>query len=235
MTGLLWFRTRLALLSGLMLAVAAGCSEQNEVVMLGGPNGTADTDTAQAADPERPPTGPEWISLIGSDLNGWRKRQDRPMSWKVENGVLINALAEGQHGVDIISDRRFDDFEIYYQYRLPPGSNSGMYLRGRYEIQILEDAGHDPGKGSNGAIYGVAAPAVNASRPAGEWQTVRAKIVDNRITVILNGQKVIDNVEVPGPTGGALDDKVNEPGPIMIQGDHGPVEVRYLMVRPLGS
>jgi hypothetical protein len=190
----------------------------------------------QYLDAENGPSGANWIPLIAADLSGWHPRStDRPNTWSVVDGILTNTLASGQHGVDIISDSKFKDFELYYEYRISKGSNSGMYLRGRYEIQILDDADRPLNKGSNGALYGVAAPSRNVSRPAGQWQSVRAKIAGNRITVVSNGVKVLDNVEASGPTGGALDDKVDEPGPIMIQGDHGPIEVRRLMIHPLNS
>jgi hypothetical protein len=186
-------------------------------------------------DPNHAPEGPGWIGLCdGNDLDGWHKRpgHDRPLSWKVKDGVMINQLAEGQHGTDIVTDRKFDDFEIYYEYRIPAGSNSGLYLRGRYEIQILDDFGQKPSNASNGGLYSVVAPAKNASRPPGEWQCVRAGIAGRKVTVILNGVKTVDGFEVSRATGGQLDNDLGTPGPIMIQGDHGAIEVRNLMLRP---
>ncbi|MGC9036826.1 MAG: 3-keto-disaccharide hydrolase, partial [Verrucomicrobiia bacterium] len=113
-------------------------------------------------------------------------------------------------------------------------SNSGFYLRGRYEIQILGDyKSGKTSKGGNGAIYAFKAPDVFVSKPGDQWQTVEATIIGNRITVIMNGQKIHDNVEVPAPTGGELDRNVNEPGPIMLQGDHGEVAFRNIRIKEL--
>lgn len=218
--------------------ILAGCAGEERTVT------RTRTTQAEAPKPAGPqyldaahaPKGAGWIALITADLSGWRPRNtDRPSLWKVADGVMINAVGPGQHGVDIVTERKFNDFELYYEYRVPKGSNSGMYLRGRYEIQIVDDFGQAPGNGSNGSIYSVAAPAQNVSRPAGEWQSAYVKLTGKRATVVLNGVKIIDSVELPHATGGALDDKVDEPGPIMIQGDHGAVEVRNLMLRPIGG
>jgi hypothetical protein len=219
--------------------LAAGCKEQEcrrckvDRTVTAAPQAAALAAPAYL-DAENAPAGSGWFPLIAQDLSGWHPRStDRPLSWKVVDGVLVNAFEPGQHGVDLITDRKFDDFEVYYEYRVPPHSNSGLYLRGRYEIQILDDVDRPLDNGSNGALYSLAAPSRKVTRPAGEWQSARARIVGNRITVILNGVKVVDNVEATRPTGGELDNKVNEPGPIMIQGDHGPIEVRRLMIHPL--
>lgn len=217
-------------------AILIGGCDQGQTSMV-----RTEQSAAPAAPPEpryldqaHAPTGSGWVDLISADLSGWRPRNaDRPLSWKVVDGVMINTFPEGQHGVDIITDRKFDDFEIYYEYRIPRGSNSGVYLQGRYEIQVVDDHGRPPSKGGNGALYSTAAPSKNVSKPAGEWQSVYARIADNKITIVLNGEKVIDSFEVTRPTGGELDNKVGEPGPVMIQGDHGPIEVRVMQVRPL--
>ncbi len=175
-----------------------------------------------------------WIDLIQADLGNWQPRAtDRPMSWKLADGVLMNDPPEGQKGVDLCTKEKFQDFEVTYEYRVPGHSNSGFYLRGRYEIQIVDDYGKQPDKGTNGALYSVASPAENASRPPGEWQSVHARIVGKTVMVTLNGKTIIDNVEVPRPTGGHLDDNVDEPGPIMLQGDHGRVEFRNIRIRPI--
>jgi hypothetical protein len=106
-------------------------------------------------------------------------------------------------------------------------------LRGRYEVQILDDAGKPPDVHSNGSLYGFIAPGVSASKPAGEWQKVEATIVGGRVTVILNGVKIIDDEEIPGSTGGALDSHETEPGPILLQGDHAGIKFRKVTVTPL--
>jgi hypothetical protein len=117
---------------------------------------------------------------------------------------------------------------------VPDRSNSGFYLRGRHEIQILGDyQTAKTSKNGNGAIYNLEAPSEFASRPAGEWQTAEATIVGNRITVMLNGKKIHDNVVCDRPTGGQLDNRVNEPGPILLQGDHGTVWFRNIRIKEI--
>lgn len=220
--------TRYRIASGLILAlVAAGCSRP---AIEGGPEPRG-----------APPEGPGWVSLFnGEDLTGWKARHDGPLSWKVVDGVMVNDVGPGITGVDLLTTREFQDFEIYYEYCIPEGSNSGLYLRGRYEIQIWDDHGKVPrdaevAKRFNGALYGVAAPSAHVSKPPNQWQSVFARIVGNRVTIALNGTTTVDSVEVRQPTGGHYDDRVGTPGPIMIQGDHGRISLRNLHVRPLDS
>ena len=171
----------------------------------------------------------------GKDTSGWHlRRKDGHNSWTVENSVLKNTVNPGEHGTDLVTDKKYWNFTIRYQYMVPDDSNSGFYLRGRHEIQILGDykAGK-PAKGGNGAIYNHTAPSVFASKPAGEWQTVEATMIGNKITVILNGKKIHDNVECDRATGSEIDKKVNEPGPFFLQGDHGTVSFRNIRVKEL--
>lgn len=168
--------------------------------------------------------------LNAKDLTGWHPRREGATPWTVQNGMLVM----GKGGSDLITDEKFRDFIIRYEYMIPKGGNSGVYLRGRYEIQILDDFDRKtPDVHGNGAIYGLIPPSQFASKAPGEWQTVEAKLIGNKVTVILNGIKIIDNQELSAPTGGALDDKVNEPGPIMLQGDHGPVAFRNIRIKVL--
>jgi len=171
----------------------------------------------------------------GVDLKGWHYRNPNgPKSWSVQDGLLVNTLPPGGHGTDLITDEKFKNFTVRYEYKIPPGANSGFYLRGRYEIQILDDGNATrPSNSSNGSLYSLVAPSKMASKKAGEWQTVEATIVDNRFTVILNEQKIIDNVVVDRPTGGELDRNLDQPGPIFLQGDHGAVTFRNIRVKPL--
>jgi len=171
----------------------------------------------------------------GKDLSGWHLRNEKGHnSWKVEDGILKNVVAKGQHGTDLVSDAKFWNFTVRYEYQVPDGSNSGLYLRGRHEIQILGDyASGKPAKGGNGAIYQLAAPSEFASKPGGEWQTCEATMIGNKITVTLNGKKIHDNVESNAGTGSQLDDNVKEPGPIFLQGDHGTVWFRKIEVKEL--
>lgn len=170
----------------------------------------------------------------GTDLSGWKYRsEDGPKSWSAQNGMLCNVFQPGGHGTDIYTDSKFRDFILRYEYQIPPKSNSGVYLRGRYEIQIFDDAGDGHDKGKNGDIYNVASCSLLAARKPGQWQTVEARIVGQKITVILNGIKVHDGVVVDHATGGGLDDNTDQPGPILIQGDHGQVGFRNVQIKPL--
>jgi len=166
--------------------------------------------------------------LIGKDLTGWKTRHSQN-GWRVEKGVLINTPPSS----DLYTEEKFWNFELHYEYKIPPGGNSGLYLRGRYEIQILDDYGQPPREGGNGAIYGKIAPKVNASKPADQWQTVDVKMVGKQVTVRLNGTIIIDKQEINGVTGAALDDREDEPGPILLQGDHGPVFFRNIRLKRL--
>lgn len=173
----------------------------------------------------------------GKDMAGWHVRKpDAHNAWKVEDGVLKNVLGTGEHGVDLVTDATFKDFTVRYEYQVPDGSNSGFYLRGRHEIQILGDyKSGKVAKGGNGAIYNFKEPSEFVSKPGGEWQTVEATIVGNKITVIQNGKKIHDEVECDKGTGGQLDNNVNEPGPILLQGDHGNVSFRNIRIKLLAK
>ena len=171
----------------------------------------------------------------GKDTTGWHlRRPDGHNSWSVENGVLKNTVNKGEHGTDLVTEDKFWNFTVKYEYMVPDGSNSGFYLRGRHELQILGDyKSGKPTRGGNGAIYNVKAPDEFASKPADEWQTVEATIIGNKISVTLNGVKLHDNVECTKATGSEIDNKVNEPGPIFLQGDHGTVSFRNIRIKEL--
>jgi len=173
---------------------------------------------------------PVWgqpVPLIGSDLSGWRMRQGTDAGcWSVSDGILRATPP----CVDIVTDREFDDFQLRLEFRYPPGSNSGVYLRGRYEVQIQDDYGKALDPLRLGGIYGFIAPTDDAARPAGEWQIYEIQLVGRRVTVILNGTEIISNREIPGITGGALDSHEGSPGPLMLQGDHGPIEYRNVFI-----
>ena len=151
------------------------------------------------------------------------------MGWTIEEGVMTN----GARANNLVSKMTFMDFKVEAEYKLSEHSNGGIYLRGRYEMQLLEDAGQPVNMQSHMAIYGRTPPSTNASRKALEWQTMEAVIVGNRVTVTLNGQKVQDNAVIDGLTGGALDAREDQPGPIMLQGDHGKVMFRKVVVTPI--
>jgi len=166
----------------------------------------------------------------GKDLEGWHFQfADKSSGWSVADGLLTN----DQNINNIISNQTFKDFRLEVEYRLNAKSNSGLYLRGRYELQVLDDAGSQPNIHGHMALYSRIAPSVNAGKPAGEWQAAQITLVGNRVTVVLNGQKVQDNVAIDGITGGALDSNEGAPGPVMIQGDHSRIWVRKVIVTPI--
>lgn len=171
----------------------------------------------------------------GKDTTGWHLRQaDGHNSWSVEKGILKNEVNPGEHGTDLITDEKFKDFTVRYEFLVPDKSNSGFYLRGRHEIQILGDYARGTNSISgNGSIYNFKAPDKFVSRAADQWQSVEATIIGDRITVVLNGVKVHDNVQCDKATGGELDNKVTEPGPIFLQGDHGTVSFRNIQIKEL--
>lgn len=166
----------------------------------------------------------------GKDLSGWKPVvAGKELGWTVRDGLMTNvAGANNLQSVD-----RFWNFKLHVEYRLGERSNSGIGLRGRYEVQILDDYGRAPNTHTNGALYSRIAPRVNASRKPGEWQTFEIRLVGRQVTVVLNGTTVIDKGEVEGLTAVATDPNEAEPGPITIQGDHGPVEIRSLVLTPL--
>jgi len=172
----------------------------------------------------------------GKDLTGWKLRNPNSHnSWSVlPGGILKNTVEKGSHGVDLVTLRKFLNFTVRYEYMTPENSNSGFYLRGRHEIQILGD--YKSGEATlsgNGSIYNFKAPDKFITKPAGEWQTAEATMIGDRITVIMNGVKIHDNVQCDRGTGGQLDDNVKAPGPILLQGDHGTVSFRNILIKEL--
>jgi hypothetical protein len=198
-----------------------------------GDNGETIPFTADQA-PQLPSTeSPTWgepVELIGNDLTNWVPRSPNWKShWIIADGNLVNTVT----GSDLVPKDRFSDFKLVAEYTYPSGSNSGIYLRGRYEFQILDDYGRDPSVGSSGAIYGFLKPSENAILPAGEWNRAEITLLGRHITVVLNGRTIIDSAEIPGITGGALDSDEGMPGPLFVQGDHGPVTFRRLTLTPV--
>lgn len=209
----------------------------------------------------------EVVLFNGKDLSGWKLRNAALAdSWKVVSAVELDkknpgklaAQGEGgapdsvmlradvKKGSDIISEKQFGDCQLHVEFMVPKGSNSGVYLMGRYEIQILDSFGREKaGPGDCGGLYGAAAPRVNASKAPGEWQTfdvifraprfdASGKKIENAkfVSVILNGQVIHENVEMKGPTGGSIGAEAPI-GPLMFQGDHGIVAFRNIKVKPL--
>lgn len=172
------------------------------------------------------------VLFDGHDLTGWQAIPP-PLpghpSWTVKEGVLADMGGSS----NFVSDKKFFNFAVDVEFRMPPHGNSGIGLRGRYEVQIADDIDRPASVRSSGAILGRIAPVANESKFSGEWQTLTTRLVGRQVTVILNGVKVIDRQTIEGPTAIALDSNEAEPGPIVLQGDRGPVEFRKIVVYPL--
>ena len=166
----------------------------------------------------------------GRDLSNWGfQKVGDENQWKVVDGVMVNE----SRGWNIVSKQKFTNYKLKIDVKVPERGNSGIYLNGRYEVQVADTYGRGVSKGGMGAIYGRAVPTANPSKPANEWQTFEITFVDYYATVVLNGTTIVDNVLIEGITGGALDSHESEPGPIMLQGDHGHIEYRNVVVTPL--
>lgn len=178
-------------------------------------------------------SAPRWekpITLFnGHDMNGWHVRDAaRADTWRVAAGVMENT----PHGTDIVSDQKFTDFKLHVEFKMVEKSNSGVYLRGRYEVQIEDNFGQEPESHRIGGVYGFITPSSNACKKAGEWQTYDITLIGRAVTVVLNGTTIIDQAEIPGITGGALDGDEGEAGAIMLQGDHEKIYYRNVVITP---
>jgi hypothetical protein len=166
----------------------------------------------------------------GKDVSGWTAvNPDVEMKWSVVDGIMRNAPPT----TDIISVQKFWNFKAHVDFRIIQNSNSGIGLRGRYEIQVLDDYGRPPNTHGAGALYSRIAPSVNASKPAGEWQSYDIRLVGMQLTVVHNGIKVLDKVTIEGLTAIAENCDEGVPGPFIIQGDHSYVEIKKFTVTPL--
>jgi Domain of Unknown Function (DUF1080) len=175
------------------------------------------------------PTWGEPVTLFnGTSLDAWKPVGRPENQWSAVGGILQNAKS----GANLVTVQKFDDFKLHLEFRVPKDSNSGVYLRGRYELQVDDAAGLEPSSHHLGGIYGFIAPSENVARPAGEWQSMDATLVGRMLTYQLNGTTVICNREIPGITGGALDSVEADPGPLLLQGDHGPVDYRNIVITP---
>jgi hypothetical protein len=217
-----------------------------------------------------------WTPLLnGKDLTGWHADVGKPNAWFTATGIIWDRLLgptrlsgipgpggrilNGPQGrtANLVSDQKFADMELYLEFLLAKGSNSGVYLHGLYEVQIFDSFGSsEPVTSSDcGGIYhrwidnkgvGGSAPSRNASRRPGEWQSFQiwfrgprfdssGKKTENArfMRVLHNGLSVQNNVEVDGPTRAALEIPEAPMNPIMLQGDHGPVAFRNMYTRPL--
>lgn len=169
--------------------------------------------------PYRDVTWGEPVDLVKAGLSAWHARDDRQFLWIEKDGELVNTGV----GSDLVTNEAYDDFRLVARYRYDKDANSGIYLRGRYEFQVLDDAGQAPHVGGSGGIYGLLVPTVNAAKPAGEINEAVIELVGRYVTVDFNGVRIHDRAEIAGPTGGALDSNEGEPQSLFVQGDHGPV------------
>ncbi len=175
----------------------------------------------------------------GKDLTGWRPHEaDKKMGWSVKDGLLVNTTpktdfsATGAYA-NLDTEGIFEDFRLHIEFLIEKNRNSGIYLRGMYEAQVVDRDSRMQGLQGVGAIFGRIKPTKNASKPGGQWQTYDLTLVDRHITVVLNGEKVIDNQPVHGPTAGAVFTDPTQPGPIHLQGDHTNVKYRNIYLEPV--
>jgi TolB-like protein len=176
-----------------------------------------------------------WRPLFnGKDLNGWKRRNPQAKGeWRVENGVVVGS-GFGRSRRDLYTEDGFWNFNFRCEFMIGTGGDSGIFLRGRHEIQISDDynVGHTA-KGATGALCPFVSPSVFVSRPADQWQTVEATLIGNKVTVILNGTKIHDGIELNQVVNGVLDKNINAPGPILLQGNRGTVRFRNLMIKEI--
>ena len=166
------------------------------------------------------------VLFNGKDTKGWHTLGAN--QWIAEGGILRSPHS----GSNLITDQTFTNFKLHIEFRYPKESNSGVYLRGRYEVQIEDDKGLDPTSHHLGGVYGFLVPSDMMAKDAGEWQSYDITLIGRMVTVTVNGKTVINNQEIPGITGGALNSREGEPGPLYIQGDHGPVDFRNIVITP---
>ncbi len=207
-----------------------------------------DTTTFVGTKLPAPPAAPdlskvkfgEPITLFnGKDLAGWKLiNENNTSGWSVKEGVLSNnpVQVEGQPHINygnLRTEQEFEDFNLKLEVNIPAGSNSGVYLKGMYEIQVVDSYGKALDSHNMGGLYSRVSPTVSAEKKAGQWQTMEMTLGDRHVTVVLNGVKVIDNQPAYGPTGGAIISDVFAKGPIYLQGDHGIVNYRNIVITPI--
>jgi len=216
-----------------------------------GPNWDGQGEVSQACIGKRlPPIGPapdisqikygKEIKLFnGQDLTGWSIiYSGHENGFKAVDGELRNIpdQVEGEDHIyygNLRTDQEFEDFNLRLEVKVPEGDNSGIYLKGMYEVQVYDSYGKELDSHHMGALYSRITPTVSAERPANTWQTVDITLLDRHVTIKLNGQTIINNQPVLGPTGGAIISDVFAPGPIYLQGDHGYVAYRNIVIKPI--
>jgi hypothetical protein len=198
-----------------------------------GPDGATWTWRAERAPKLAAAKAPQWgapVSLFdGKDLSAWTPLDASAKPWRVVGGTLVSPGG----GTDLRSVAQFGDFKLHLEFNCAPGANSGVYLRGRYELQIENDLQPEAPNMRTAGIYGYLAPTVPAPRKAGVWQSYDITLVGRHVTVALNGKIVIDRKEIPGITGGALDSREGADGPLVLQGaEDGQVTYRNIVITP---
>jgi len=200
-----------------------------------GQDGTPWTWTAVPAPELKANSNPKWTKPIelfnGRDLTGWTQDKSNPNNalWKVENETLVSP----GRGPELISEGKYKDFKLHVEFNCGENANSGIYLRGRYEVQVETNSAEEPPSHHTGGVYGFLAPTPEQPRKANVWQTFDITLVGRMITVVQNGITIIDHQEIPGITGGALDSHESEPGPIYLQGsEDGHILYRKIVLTP---
>jgi hypothetical protein len=201
-----------------------------------GPDGTTWPWVGQRAPALEHTNVAQWGEPIrlfnGKDLTGWKMSRPGPPFWTIHNGTLVSP----GNGPELISEPRFQNFKLHIEFDSGPNSNSGVYLRGRYEVQVENDSAAEPPSHHTAGVYGFLAPSPELPRKAGEWQSFDITLIGRNVTVVQNGKAVIDNREIPGITGGALDSHEELPGPIYLQGsEKGHVAFRNIVVTPAAN
>jgi len=195
------------------------------------PDGTSVTWNGRRAPSLRrkvPPTWGEPITLFnGIDITGWHVIQGASQ-WEVVDGILRNVKPGG----NIVTDQKFGDFQLHLEFRYAPHGNSGVYLRGRYEVQVFDGPTEEPDSHLQGGVYGFLIPSEIVTNGPGEWNTYDITLVGRQVTIVVNSTTVISQQAIPGITGGALDSDEGAPGPLMLQGDHTPIEYRNIVLIP---
>jgi len=167
------------------------------------------------------------VYLLKDGLSSWDVSKNS--GWSFNDGILTHQ----EHGTNIMTKQKFEDFKLYMEFRYSKHSNSGIYLRGRYEVQVLDSYGAHTESHQLGGIYGFITPTINAAKKPYVWQTYNITLVGRMVTVVLNGKKIICNRPIPGITGGAINSNEGEPGPIMLQGsENGRIEYRKIILTP---
>lgn len=175
---------------------------------------------------------PAWGKPIrlfdGKDTKGWHT--DGKNQWIAEKGILRSLHS----GANLITDKKFTDFKLHIEFRYKQGSNSGVYLRGRYEVQVIDTKSGEPEPIANqfSSIYGFLPPNKMMAKDPGQWQSYDITLVGRMVTIAANGTMVICRQVIPGITGGAINSAEGEPGPLLIQGDHGPIDYRNIVITP---